>query len=190
MKKLVMMLICSSSLLLQFAVIAQENPDQEEAKDGSIIQETTTHNIFKGLFLKVWNKLRSLNPSLKQSARTVEAYTVGIRGAESTDTLLQPYWKDDLSQDEEFQLELRQFTLAQQKLDQGDLEAAVSAFDQFIDTYQESSLRPNALFARALSLAGLGQIEFSLASLLLFIEENPQHPLIEEARQIIDEIGG
>lgn len=190
MKKLFILLVCTGSLLLNFSLSAQDSTNQDSSAQDSGIREITTHNIFKGLFLKVWNKLRSLNPPLKQSARAVPVYTVGIRGAESTDTLLKPYWKNDLAQDAEFQAELRQFTKAQQKLDQGDLEAAVEAFDQFLSDYKNSSLRPNALMAMAISLAGLGKTELSIVSMQLFIEENPQHPLVNDARQIVGELSG
>ncbi len=179
------MLICTSGLLLNFALNAQDSAVQDSA-----IQVTTTHNVFKGLFLDVWSRLRSLNPSLKQSARSVQEYTVGIRGAESIDTLLKPYWKNDLSQDERFQSELQQFSKAQQKLDKGELEVAERAFGQFLGDYQNSSLRPNALFARAISLAGLGKNEQSVASMQLFIDENPRHPLVKEARQIVSKLSG
>ncbi|MEE8366084.1 MAG: tetratricopeptide repeat protein [Gammaproteobacteria bacterium] len=190
MKKLFILLVCTGGLLLNFSLSAQDSTNQDSSAQDSGIREITTHNIFKGLFLKVWNKLRSLNPPLKQSARAVPVYTVGIRGAESTDTLLKPYWKNDLAQDAEFQAELRQFTKAQQKLDQGDLEAAVEAFDQFLSDYKNSSLRPNALFAMAISLAGLGKNELSVVSMQLFIEENPQHPLVNDARQVVGELSG
>ncbi len=190
MKKLFILLVCTGSLLLNFSLSAQDSTNQDSSAQDSGIREITTHNIFKGLFLKVWNKLRSLNPPLQQSARAVPVYTVGIRGAESTNTLLKPYWKNDLAQDAEFQAELRQFTKAQQKLDQGDLEAAVEAFDQFLSDYKNSSLRPNALFAMAISLAGLGKTELSIVSMQLFIEENPQHPLVNDARQIVGELSG
>lgn len=190
MKKLFIMIACTGGLLLNLTVSAQDSTNGDSTDQDSAIQETTTHNVFKGLFLKVWNKLRSVNPSLKQSATAVPVYTVGIRGAESTDTLLKPYWKNDLTRDEKFQAELQQFTKAQQKLDKGDLEAAVAAFDQFLGDYKTSSLRPNALFAMAIGLAGLEKNELAIVSMKLFIEENPQHPLFNDARQIVGELSG
>ncbi|MCP4186916.1 MAG: hypothetical protein GY763_04840, partial [Gammaproteobacteria bacterium] len=135
-------------------------------------------------------KLKSINPTRKQSAKASQIYTAGIRGAESTDTLLKPYWKDDLTQDEKFQAELQHFSNAQLKLDKGDLENAAKAFDEFIEKYQNSSLRPNALFARSISLAGIGNKVASKASMQLFVDENPNHPLIGDARQILGELSG
>ena len=117
-------------------------------------------------------------------------YTAGIRGAESTDTLLKPYWKGDLTQDVQFQSELEQFDRAQQKLDSGELEIAAAEFDQFLKQYTDSALRPNALFARGISLAGVGQLDASIDSMKQFIDENPGHPLVGDAEMVIDELSG
>ncbi len=185
MKKFAILFFCFSGIFLSALSFAQEtNKGQVQ------IKESESHNIFKGLFLKVWGKLKSINPTQKQSAKAAQIYTAGIRGAESTDTLLKPYWKDDLTQDAKFQAELQLFSKAQLRLDKGDLEGSVKEFDQFIDTYQQSSLRPNALFGRSLGLAGIGKNELSIRSMQLFIDENPGHPLISDAKQIVSELSG
>ena len=184
MKTFAVVLICMGCILSN-PVLAQEQQNQQ----GQIV-ETESHSVFKGLFLKVWGKLKSINPTQKQSAKAAQIYTAGIRGAESTDTLLKPYWKNDLTQDEIFQAELELFSKAQLKMDKGDLANAAKEFEQFINQYQNSSLRPNALFGRSISLAGIGEMEASRASMQLFIDENPNHPLIADARQILGELSG
>jgi outer membrane protein assembly factor BamD (BamD/ComL family) len=110
----------------------------------------------------------------------------GSRGAETTDTLLKPYWKADLTRDENFQAELEKFSLAQYKMDKGDLEAAVDLFDGFLSQYKRSDMRPNALFGKSISLANIGQREQSLAVMRQFVDENPNHPLVEDAKQVIN----
>jgi len=159
-----------------------------QAQDSTAIVETESHSIFKGLFQSVWARLKSLNPSVKQSANSEVVYTAGIRGAESTDTLLKPYWKDDLTQDEAFQAELEQFSLAQLEMDRGELKSAVASFDGFLEEFAQSDLRPNALFGKSISLAGLGKTEDSLQVMRQFLEENPNHPLNADARQVIAEL--
>ena len=180
MKHLVVIFVCVTSLLLHAGLYAQ----------GSVIKETETHNIFEGMFLSIWSKLKSFNPTLKQSARSSMVYTAGIRGAESTDTLLKPYWKGDLTRDVQFRSELEQFDRAQQKLDSGELEIAATEFDQFLKQYTDSALRPNALFALGISLAGAGQLDASIDSMKQFIDENPGHPLVGDAEMVIDELSG
>ncbi|MCZ6668358.1 MAG: hypothetical protein O6932_06810 [Gammaproteobacteria bacterium] len=178
MKKLAIILMCITGLLLNAGLYAQD----------SAIKETETHNVFEGIFLSIWSKLKSLNPTQKQSAKSTTVYTAGIRGAENTETLLKPYWKDDLTKDPQFQAELEQFSQAQRKLDSGELDLAVKEFDQFLNQYSNSALRPNALFAKGISLAGIGKKEPSIASMKQFIDENPSHPLVSDAKLVISEL--
>jgi TolA-binding protein len=179
MKRSLLLICCLAALLLVPPVNAQET---------TIVVETNSHNIFTGLFKAVWARLKSFNPPQKESANSGAAYSAGIRGAESTDTLFKPYWKDDLTQNKEFQAELQQYNLAQIKMDQGELQAAVELFDSFLNQYAQSSLRPNALFGKSLSLAGLGQKAQSVATMQIFIDENPNHPLVDDARLVIAEL--
>ena len=179
MKKLLIIMFCIAGFALAAPASAQSTPT---------FVETTDHSVFQGLFRSVWARLRSLSPASKESARSAQVYTAGIRGAESTDTLLKPYWKGDLTSDEQFQAELQQFSLAQLKMDQGQLEGAVKSFDAFLGAYAQSNLRPNALFGKSISLAGLGQTDQSRATLTQFIDENPNHPLVADARQILAQL--
>ncbi len=159
-----------------------------QASAQSVIKKTETHNVFKGVFYSIWSKLRSLNPHQRQSAKANVVYTAGIRGAESTDTLIQPYWKGDLTNDKQFQAELKQFTLAQQFMDKGELKASVKAFSDFINQYASSELMANALIGKGISLAGLGKKAEASVTLKQFIEDNPTHPLIMDAKQILTQL--
>ena len=179
MKKILIVVPC---------VVALTLASPANAENSTIIVETNSHNVFTGLFRTVWAHFRSLNPSQKESARSEILYNAGIRGAESTDTLLQPYWKGDLSQDRQFQAQLQNFDLAQAKLDQGELAAAALLFDDFLQKFEHSALRPNALFGKGISLAGSGKNEQSLSAIRQFVEENPRHPLVKDARLVIDEL--
>ena len=179
MKNVLIAICCVITLTLSAPMHAQGT---------TTIVETDSHSIFTGLFKSVWARLKSFNPTQKNSANSEVTYTAGIRGAESTDTLLKPYWKDDLTQDEGFQAELQQFSLAQIKMDQGELEDAVKSFDGFLQAYAQSALRPNALFGKSVSLAGMGQAEQSRITMQQFVDENPDHPLADDARLVIDEL--
>ena len=178
MKKIAILITC---LMLPVSI------PNLHAQETSFVQ-AEDHNVFTGLFRSVWARLKSLNPSSQESANVEVIYTAGIRGSESVDTLLTPYWKDDLTRDEAFQAELEQYSLAQLKMDKGELEAAVQSFDAFLSEYADSDLRPNALFGKSISQAGLGQTDQSLATMRLFVEENPNHPLGGDAQRVIDEL--
>jgi TolA-binding protein len=177
MKKLLIVMFCVGSITVNTPAIAL---------NATTVTESSSHSVFTGLFRSVWAHLKSLNPTQRQSAKSTRTYVTGIRGAESTDTLLQPYWKADLTQDESFQAELEKFSLAQHQMDKGDLPAAVALFDDFLSEYAQSDMRPNALFGKSVSLASIGQSERSLVVMHQFINENPNHPLVGDARQVIE----
>lgn len=153
-----------------------------------VIKQKETHSIFKGIFFSVWSRLRNLQPHQRQQAKSNTVYTAGIRGAESTDTLLQPYWKGDLSEDIAFQAELKQFGLAQQLMDKGELQASTEAFESFIKQYGSSNLMPNALFSKGICDAALGKTDEAVINIKKFIETNPGHPLVTDAKQILSEL--
>jgi len=177
MKRLLIIVFFAGCITVNMPVIAQ----------GTVtINESSSHSVFKGLFKSVWAHLKSLNPTQKQSAKSNQTYLAGIRGAETTETLLKPYWKGDLTRDANFQAELEKFSQAQYKMDKGDLEAAVALFDVFLSQYEDSDMRPNALFAKSISLANIGQRTQSLAVMRQFVDENPNHPLLADARQVIN----
>ena len=71
-------------------------------------------------------------------------------------------------------------------MDKGDLQAAVELFDGFLSEYADSNMRPNALFGKSVSLASIGQSKQSMAVMRQFINENPNHPLVSDAKQVIE----
>lgn len=179
-----MRVLSMKAVLIMAVLLALGGPTSAQ----EIIKQTESHSVFKGLFFSVWSRLRSLNPHQRQSARANVVYTAGIRGAESTDTLIQPYWKDDLSQDKAFQAELKQFAEAQLMMDKGELQAAVDAFDAFITQYARSDLLANALIAKGVSYAGLGKHSQAKQALQQFTEGFPSHPLTEDAKLMLSQL--
>ena len=177
MKRLLIIMFCAGSIAVNTPAMALNE---------TTITESSSHSVFTGLFRSVWAHLKALNPTQWQSAKSTRTYVAGIRGAESTDTLLKPYWKDDLTQDENFQRELLKFSRAQRQMDKGDLQAAVELFDGFLSEYKHSNMRPNALFGKSVSLASIGQSKQSMAVMRQFINENPNHPLVADAKQVIE----
>lgn len=171
-------------LLLSVGAIAAENQD-------NIVRETRTDSVFKGTLYQVWSRLRTLSPkaNIEDAARSRVVVTAGIRGAESTDSALKPYWKDDRGDDEQYMRQLATYTAAQEQMDKGDLKAAAANLDKFMDEYPGSELLPNALFAQAMALAGMGDQEASIRQFNRFIKENPRHPLRADAEAVIKELG-
>lgn len=176
-------LLIALSLALPVYVLAEEASQQN-----NIQVEQQENNVFKGVFYKVWNKFRALSPKQdKEPVKRVTA-TAGIRGAETTTSSLQPYWKGDRTGDEAFMQQLDAFAHAQSLADQGQLDEAGKAFSQFADAWPDSDLRPNAQFALAVIYGSSGNTSGSIRLFESFIEDHPQHPLAADARSVIEQL--
>ncbi len=178
-------LVCIFALLALPAL--SYSADQSDA-DNQVIIKSESQSVFKGLLYKVWGKLRALSPSKPARQRNRATVTAGIRGAETTGSLLEPYWMGDRTDDPDYINELNAYTRAQQLAEAGDLGQAVTALTAFIEEHQASDLKPNALFALGLSYAGQGQNQPGVEALQSFLDDYPKHPLAADARQVIAEL--
>lgn len=161
-------------------------PQLALAADTVVIQEDRSNSVLKGVFYQVWGKLRALNPSIAKDTKYRAVATAGIRGSETTESILAPYWKGDQSEDPVFVTSLKLFNQAQQSVEQGDLQAAKQSLDRFIMQYQGTQLYPNALFTKALISGGEGDKATSIELMRTFLKQHPKHPLAEDAQTIID----
>jgi TolA-binding protein len=171
----------SMALALALAV-----PQFSLAADTVVIQEDKSSSVLKGIFYQVWGKLRSLNPSTAKNTKYRVIATAGIRGSETTESVLEPYWKGDQSEDPVFVQSLKLFNKAQQSVEQGNLQAAGQSLDSFIQQYKGTQLYPNALFTKALVSGGQGDKATSIELMRSFINVHPKHPLAEDAQKVID----
>lgn len=159
----------------------------ETQSNNSIVVKSEQKSVFKGLLYSVWGKLRALSPSVNKN-RNRAVVTAGVRGAETTDSIITPYWMGDKTDDPDYIKELTEYSRAQQLAEDGDLTAAVKALSDFIAGYDNSDLRPNAQFALGISYGGLGQKQPGIDALQAFVNEHPNHPLVADARQVIAEL--
>ena len=103
-------------------------------------------------------------------------------------SIIEPYWKGDKMDNPEYIVELTSYTEAQKFAEDGDLNQSVIALNAFLTEYEESDLRPNAQFALGISQGGRGDMTASKETLKIFIDENPKHPLVADAKQVINEL--
>jgi TolA-binding protein len=141
----------------------------------------------KSFFISLWGKLKSLSP---KSSRQVSDHnivvTAGVRGAESVDTLLIPYWKDDLSEDLEYTGEVELFAKGNDLATVGDIENAIITFEDFIDNYPSSDLLPNAKFALGIAYGETGEQGQAVRILNEFVDAYPSHVLLADAKQLLE----
>lgn len=175
-------------LLIVLLVPAYANSVESVESSSSSIQKSENKSVFKGLLYKVWSKFKALSPKdVSKNKPRHRVVTAGIRGAETTSSTLQPYWKDDRSNDKQFIKQLQDFAHAQSMMDEGRLEDSNQAFNSFVEHYPGSDLRANARFAIGLALGGMGQNTQSVEVFQGFIKEYPDHPLTTEAKVVIAE---
>lgn len=161
----------------------------EQADTGDqIIVKSEQKSVFKGLLYRVWGKLRALNPKMASKNRNRVVVTAGVRGAETTESLISPYWMNDKTEDPDYIKELTEYTKAQQLAEDGNLQDAIKALSSFVEEYGDSDLKPNAQFALGISYGGLGQKKPSIDALQAFVSDNPKHPLVADAKQVIAEL--
>ncbi len=184
-----MMKNLSVVLLLLFAFSTMPFAAEDKQDAAKIVIKTESTSTFKGLLYKVWGRLRALNPQLKTNkTRHRSSVTMGIRGTETTTSLIEPYWKGDKTDDPDYITELTRYTEAQQYAEDGDLKKAVAALNAFLQEFEDSDLKPNAQFALGISQGGLGNVPASKKTLQMFIDDNPKHPLVTDAKQVIAEL--
>ncbi len=160
--------------------------DNNESQD--VIAQEQAGGAFKGLFYKVWSKFKSMSPRQELKIAKSSNVTAGIRGAETTTSLLEPYWKGDRTSDSEFMQQLDAFAQAERLADKGELEQAARAFAKFTQQWPESDLGPNAHFAHAIVVAARGESSDGRKLLDAFIKQYPEHPLVADARLLIAEM--
>jgi len=182
MKKITVILI--SILCLPGLSVAAE----QAVRETSVVVQKEQQSVFKGLLYQVWGKLRTLSPKMSQRNRDRSVITAGVRGAETTDSLIDPYWKGDKSDDPDYIKELTEFNNAHQLAENGDLQSAVKALSAFISSHGNSDLKANAQFALGISYGGMGNVKSSVDTLSAFVQQNPNHPMVADARQVIAEL--
>ena len=92
MKKLLIIIFCVTSLLVKAPLYAKES--------SIVVIKSESHGVFTGLFKSIWVRLKLINPQMdKHLVNSKQVPAAGIRG-KIDDTLLKPYWKNDLIQAE------------------------------------------------------------------------------------------
>lgn len=168
------------------AVLAQQS---DESADG-VVRESGEDSVFRGALHRIWARLRGLSPrpEADRAGRGRVVVTAGIRGAESTDSTLKPYWKNDRSRDQAFLQQVESLNAAQTLVDEGRLTEAVDALETFVERYPDSDLLPNAMFSRGLTQSISGDPDRGIRTLEQFVEAYPDHPLAGDAELAIAQV--
>ena len=97
--KYLMILLCSIGLLSGQVSAA------ESTKKASTYQVVKSEGTF---FTSLWGKIKRIIPKNRSTVSTSTA-VLGVRGAETTESALKPYWEGDLSSYSAFRNEVKKF---------------------------------------------------------------------------------
>lgn len=186
MKYLVSILLLCGGVALAAETTQSAKPEEAKKDNKPVVTviKKEEQSGFGGLLSRLWGKLRAVSPKVGVNESRSTTQVAGVRGAETTETALQPYWKDDKEADPAFVQQSNAFRAAQQLADNGSYKDAASAFDKFNQDYPDSQLKPNAVFGRALSQLSGGD-DTGKATLQQFVSDYPQHPLSEDAKLLL-----
>ncbi len=160
-----------------------------KAKTKVEVKKVEEQSGFRSLLEQTWAKLRRYGPpSARDDSNKQVTLVAGVRGAETTTSTLKPYWKGDKTNDPSYLNEVNAFNKAQGLANSGDFKQAATAFDAFLTTYPDSTLKPNAQFALGLAYAGIPEKAKGVSILQTFVQTNPKHPLTGDANRVIAEL--
>lgn len=180
-------LIAITLLILLAAGTAAAEPAAKAAPAAA--NKAAADSRYKGAVFEALRNLSAMLP--KQNNRNADprqSATMGIRGSETTASLINPYWKDDKADDPAFQAEVHDYSAAQQLLEDGHLKEAETAFSTFIQTHPSSDLLPNARFGLGLACAAQGDKKRGSEAMTAFARDYPQHPLAVDAQKVAAEL--
>jgi len=141
----------------------------------------------ESFFYGVWSRLKALSPRTEDvRVGSGVIATAGLRGADDDNLQMEPYWKNDLSQDAAFQQQIDAYRAAIEQGEQGNTEALQS----FLDQYGDSDLAANVQFGLAIARVRAGKRDAARGELERFIDRYPQHPLVADAEALLQRLSG
>lgn len=178
------------SLLLTFPPMALPAAKGNAVVAAVAVEQVKQASELSQIVHRLWARLRAYVPRTGlPRAGTPRTQITGLRGAEKPVALLEPYWKDDRSNDPTYVEEIEAFLAAVKLADAGELSEAATGFKVFAETYPDSSLKSHAQLALGLVYGQLGQKDKSIDLLKSFIQGHPSHPMADDARAMIKGLG-
>jgi TolA-binding protein len=177
--------IAALGLVLPLSALAAGSENRPASQPAVVVQQVEPDSALRKLLDQIWARLRAIGPhQVTGSAAQGNAQVAGVRGAESTSSQLDPYWKGDRAADPAYRRELEAYGQAQALVEKGDAAGAARGFEDFVAAYPAGALKINARFALGAAYAAAGQKEKSLATLDAFLRDYPAHPLGGDARRL------
>jgi len=144
-------------------------------------QKSSSYQVVKSersFFSSLWSRIKRIIPH--QSNRSTTTAVIGVRGAETTESALQPYWEGDLASDPAFKSDIKQFDDGTKLCESQKPEKGTEAFEQLLKTTENDMLKANTMIALASCYAEHGNEAKGRSQLQTFLKQYPQHPMHDE----------
>lgn len=142
-------------------------------------QKSSTYQVVKSersFFSSLWSRIKRIVPR-KQATMNTSTAVLGVRGAETTESALQPYWEGDLSSDSTFRNDIKQFDDGTKLCESKTPDKGTETFEQLLKTTENDMLKANTMIALASCYAEQGDEAKGREQLQSFLVKFPQHPM-------------
>jgi len=163
-------------LLFSVGLLSGQALAAEHGSKGSTYQVIKSETSFFG---SLWGKMKQIVPRRSSTVTTATA-VLGVRGAETTESALQPHWEGDLSSDSAFRNDVKQFEDATKLCESDTPSKGTDTFEAILKTSTNDMLKANTMIALASCYAQHGDEAKGRDQLTVFLKEYPQHPMYTE----------
>jgi len=173
------MLILTFSILTLTSGLSPQSADAEEAKKASTYQVVKSESSFFG---SLWTRIKRIIPRNSATTNATATAVLGVRGAETTESALMPHWEGDMTNDANFQNDIKQFEDGTKLCESEAPSQGEGAFESLLKTSNNDMLKANTLIALASCYAQHGDESKGREHLQTFLEKYPQHPMHSEVK--------
>jgi len=154
------------------------------AADGWKQEQQREHSFFHS----IWGKMKSIMPKRHTNANHQVTAVIGVRGAETTETALNPHWEQDLAANPSFQSDMKAFETAGGLCESGDVSEGTRELTGLVETSSFQSIQSNGLLALAACYDQQGDQKKSLSYLESFVKKYPKHPMTNDVKKFISSL--
>ena len=165
-------------LLCTFSIFAMQATAAEQINKRNTYQVVKSERSF---FSSLWSRIKRIVPR-NHVARSTTTAVLGVRGAETTESALQPYWQGDLTQDPSFRNDVKQFDDGAKLCESKTPQKGTDTFEQLLKTTDSDMLKANTMIALASCYAEQGDEAKGKAQLQAFLDNYPKHPMHDEIK--------
>ena len=144
--------------------------------------KSTTYEVIKSdtsFFGSLWGKIKRIIPR-KHSTENTATAVIGVRGAETTESALKPYWDGDLTTDPAFRNDVKQFDDATKLCESKTPSKGTDTFEALLKSSSNEMLKANTLIALASCYGQQGDEAKGRERLQTFVVKYPKHPMHDD----------